>query len=260
MSDKVTSLEQSVAISEERLKSESFQNDLQNLYTLCCTHVEKKRTESAVISDDLGKFWNYVHVLLISASILCLLLILSGIKVFKLKKKTTELDHLNALFIQGMVDCVIGSDEKGIITHFNKVAVNTFGYTEQEAIGMSVNKLYAHQLAWATVHSELEDNDCFNGEIVNKRKNGTQFTAQLSANTIFDQNGNAIGVMGISRDISLQKRNEEQFQHIVDNATDIIYTTNMSGQITYVNSAATTVLGYAEEEILGTSFQSLIRA
>ena len=54
------------------------------------------------------------------------------------------------------------------------------------------------------------------------------------------------------REISTtQKRNSAQFQHIVDNATDIIYTTNIQGEITYVNTSANSVLGYSNDDFIG---------
>ena len=237
---------------------EPFQDDLQELYAICVAEKNAKREKLHDLSVEIGEYWNYVHILLISACILGILLIIAGFIAFRSNRKTKKLDRLNALFIESMVDCVITSDNEGIITQYNKVAAEMFGYSIEEAIGMRVDKLYATQLGWATVKSEIDEKDNFKGEIVNQRKNGSRFIAHLSANLVFDESGNAIGAIGISRDISIQKRQEEQFQHIVDNATDIIYTTNVHGEITYVNTSAKNVLGFRNEDIIGMTFQQLI--
>lgn len=258
LSEKTRALEQYFEISGVMMDFKPFQDDLQSLYTYCSEQKSTKRKKLSQISEEIGTYWNYVNTLLISACVLIFLIIIAGFSAFRTSRKTKSIDELNSLFIGSMVDCVIASDAKGLITQYNKVAAEIFGYSMEEAIGMPVSALYATQIGWATVTSVIEESNCFKGEIVNKRKNGTHFIANLSANTVFDADGNSIGFIGISRDISIQKRKDEQFQHIVDNATDIIYTTNVHGEITYVNTSAKNVLGYKNEDIIGMSFQSLI--
>jgi PAS domain S-box-containing protein len=258
LSEKTVALKLYFEVSGVLMDFKPFQDDLQKLYVYSTEQKGEKRAKLHELSQDIGNYWTYVHVLLISACVLGLLLIVIGFIAFKSNRKSQDLNRLNALFIESMVDCVIGSNEKGVITQYNKVAAEMFGYTMEEAIGMPVSELYATQLGWAAVKSVIADKDSFKGEIVNKRKNGNHFIADLSANTLFDGDGKSVGVIGISRDITVQKRKEEQFQHIVANATDIIYTSNIHGEITYVNASAKNVLGYHEEEMIGMSFQQLI--
>ncbi|MFT5822566.1 MAG: PAS domain S-box-containing protein [Crocinitomix sp.] len=258
LAEKTDFLKQYFEVSNVLMDFEPFQNDLQDLYTSCIVEKKSKRKMLGELSIALGNYWNYIHVLLIFACLLGLLLIILGFRSYRSNKNSKKLNQFNTLFMESMVDCVIASDNEGIITQYNKVAVGIFGYSREEAIGMPVSKLYATQLGWATVQSSIEDIKCFKGEIVNQRKNGSHFIADLSANTVFDLNGKSIGVIGISRDISIQKRQEEQFQHIVGNATDIIYTTNIHGEITYVNTAAKDILGYRGDEMVGMAFQKLI--
>ena len=258
LSQKIESLNKYFEVSGVLMSFEPFQDNLQNIYAFCIEEKKIKRKKLSELSLEIGEYWNYVHILLISACVLGLLLIFSGFIAYRANKNAKDLNHLNTLFFESMVDCVIASDNKGIITHFNMVAAEAFGYSMEEAIGMSIRELYAIEEECDKVQAALSRSDYFKGEILNQRKNGTQFIVYLSANTVFDKSGEPVGAIGIARDISIQKRNEEQFQHIVDNATDIIYTTNLNGEITYFNTSAKNVLGYEEEDIIGVSFQDLI--
>jgi PAS domain S-box-containing protein len=51
---------------------------------------------------------------------------------------------------------------------------------------------------------------------------------------------------------------EHRLRALFDNTTDLIYTQNLKGEITAVNSAAERLLGYQREELLGRSVASLV--
>ncbi|MGN6185536.1 MAG: response regulator [Thermoanaerobaculia bacterium] len=50
----------------------------------------------------------------------------------------------------------------------------------------------------------------------------------------------------------------ERYRHIVENADEIIFRTDVSGTFTYVNPAAERLTGYGREELLGRSYLALI--
>lgn len=235
-----------------------FQDQLQNLYALSVSEVKNKRGELAIISTELGDYWEYTHTLILLAAILVFILVIFAFVIFRSRQKFKNLQSQNVSFMNNVIDCVILCDKAGNITAFNKVAEKTFGYTRKEAVGMSVVKLYAHASAWENVHRVLNSLAHYQGEIINVKKNGEQFVSFLSANVMIDASGNESGTMGISRDITDQKREQEQFQHIVNNATDIIYTTNIEGEVTYVNTSAKSILGYKNQDVIGISFRELI--
>lgn len=93
---------------------------------------------------------------------------------------------------------------------------------------------------------------------MNRKKNGEIFVSQLSASRLINDTGKSIGSMGVSRDITRQKELETNFESIVNNVADIVYSTDMYGNFTFVNKAVTDVLGYDHEELLGKPFSSII--
>ncbi len=49
-------------------------------------------------------------------------------------------------------------------------------------------------------------------------------------------------------------RSEAQYRHLVEDLSDVVYTTDASGAVTYVSPAVAVVLGYQPEEVLGRSY------
>ncbi len=184
-----------------------------------------------------------------------------GILIFRLiksRQKFSQINRQNELFLQSTIESVIFCDLNCVIIFCNDAALKMFGCSREEMVGRSISEFYALSSQFEMVNDALKHRHEFKGEIVNLRKNGDQFISQLSSNSIFNKNGVKTGTMGISRDITEKKESDDLFQHIIDNATDIIYTTNIQGEITYINMSAKSVLGYSNEVFLGMSFRKLI--
>ncbi len=54
------------------------------------------------------------------------------------------------------------------------------------------------------------------------------------------------------------RQSEENYRHMVEEASDVVYTTDATGNFTYVNPVASRLTGYAEEELLGMHFSNLV--
>jgi PAS domain S-box-containing protein len=77
--------------------------------------------------------------------------------------------------------------------------------------------------------------------------------------------GDITGIIGTIRDITARKQmvaalhaSETRYRRLVERAADIIYETDPSGRFTYFNRAATIVLGFSEQELLGTRYSELV--
>src|SRR5690606_39843190 len=55
------------------------------------------------------------------------------------------------------------------------------------------------------------------------------------------------------------RRSEEKYRSILDNIEDAYYEVDLEGRLTFFNNAFCRLLGYAEHELLGTSYQALMR-
>ncbi len=258
LSVKTAALEEFLGFAGGMVGFAPFQNRVERLYTISSDQKQNNREELKSVSNKLAGQWKYIIVLVVLACMLVVTLAVAGLVVFRSRKKLNYLKIKNSLFMDSVVDCVIVCDNDGKIVEINAPASKTFGYKEEEAKGMSIKDFYASDTDRKCVQEQLIQNHFFKGEIVNKKRNGNHFVSYLSANVVFDDFGVKSGTMGISRDVTKQKRNTEHFQHIVDNATDIIYTTNINGDITYVNTSANSVLGYSNEDFIGMPFSHLV--
>lgn len=114
--------------------------------------------------------------------------------------------------INSSLDMIIASNLDGKIIEFNPAAQKTFGYSKAEVLGKPVNILYATPSDTVQVKKEIMEFKKYEGEVINKRKNGEDFSSHVAASPLCNSKGDVVGVMGISRDITVRKKNEGMIQ------------------------------------------------
>lgn len=167
--------------------------------------------------------------------------------------------------INSSLDMIMAADEQGRITEYNPAASMRFGYEPEEAVGLDTRLLYADPDEYARVQSELERHGVYAGEVRNKDKFGNIFTSFLSASKLHDEEGRVIGAMGVSRDITRMKQDqealrasEERYRDLFENATDLIQSVRPDGRLEYVNEAWRRTLGYSDAEVARLSIWDLV--
>ena len=167
--------------------------------------------------------------------------------------------------INSSLDIICATDENDKIKEFNRAAESTFGYTKQEMEGLKPEILYADKKDFSKTRKELESKGFFIGEVQNKRKTGEIFTSFLSATILKDNDGKVIGTMGVSRDITDIKlaeleliESEERYRDLFENASDLIQSVDIKGEIIYVNNAWKKTLGYTDTDVLGKTIFDLL--
>ncbi|NQV36984.1 MAG: PAS domain S-box protein [Candidatus Marinimicrobia bacterium] len=152
---------------------------------------------SSVLKDEYG---NKIGVMGISQDIS---------ELRKTQRKLYESQQYANNLIECSMDMIIAVDQNRRITEFNHAAVDTFGYTKEEILGNPIDVLYKAPKKGLDTHQEAYEKGKHISIVENKRKNGECFTSYLSASKIVDGDGNYIGIMGISRDIT-DKLNAEK--------------------------------------------------
>ncbi|MGB7573272.1 MAG: PAS domain S-box protein [Thermodesulfobacteriota bacterium] len=87
----------------------------------------------------------------------------------------------------------------------------------------------------------------------------------IAVDPLLDKAGRLVGAVHIMSDVTERKRAEEaireaekRYRQVIENAVDIIYTTDANGNFTYANSAAMTTTGYSLEELQRFNYLNLI--
>jgi len=131
----------------------------------------------------------------------------------RIEKQLVQNQKYTRNLIESSLDMICASDINGNVIEFNEAAQKTFGYKAGDVLGKKVEFLYANPQDRREVMKKLLHGvGSFAGEVLNRKKNGETFTAFLSASVLKNENGEIIGSMGVSRDISRIKIAEEQIK------------------------------------------------
>ncbi|ELY51374.1 hybrid sensor histidine kinase/response regulator [Natronorubrum bangense] len=105
----------------------------------------------------------------------------------------------------------------GTIQYVNPAFEETTGYSADEAIGATprllrsgVHEQAFYQDLWRTILA----GDVWDDQIVNRRKNGTEYTANQTIAPITDEDGDIVNFVAVNADISDQKRREAQLRQL----------------------------------------------
>jgi PAS domain S-box-containing protein len=127
-----------------------------------------------------------------------------------------RLEHMNGLLIQALEsarDGIMITDLQGAILHVNRALEHLTGYSRQELIGQNprVLKSNVHPAdVYADMWRTVLARGSWQGELTNRRKDGTLFQASLTVSPIVDGQGRLTHFIGIQRDITEHKQLERQ--------------------------------------------------
>ncbi len=120
-----------------------------------------------------------------------------------------------AAIVESSEDAIIGKSLDGIITSWNKGAEKLYGYTAGEVIGRSIT-IIAPPARKQEITSFLETlrrgEHIQHTETIRVRKDGAFIHVSLSISPVKDEEGKVIGASSIARDITEQKKAEQELR------------------------------------------------
>lgn len=114
--------------------------------------------------------------------------------------------------IDSSLDIIVAVDKDRHIVEFNPAAERAFGYKRSEAVGRHVDLLYAEPAKGVEVHNEVVTRGTARVEVLNRRKDGSKFVSLLSSAVLRGPNGELLGLVGVSRDITDKKTLEREVE------------------------------------------------
>lgn len=137
--------------------------------------------------------------------------------LYYIKSKRSRLeDQLSLLAFNGM-SAVIITDAHNRIVKANGAFTRITGYTESEVLGKKpklLNSGYHDKTFYEKMWEALKEEGSWEGEIVNKNKQGQHYHELLSITTVKDGLGIATNYIGSFMDIGDQKKREEELRDI----------------------------------------------
>jgi PAS domain S-box-containing protein len=166
-------------------------------------------------------------------------------------------------FVENANDILYAVAPDGIFTYISPNWLEFMGEPAERAVGRSFTE-YVHP---EDVHlcREFLETVLATGEKQSSveyrvyRADGVMRWHVSNGSPMRDEQGRAIGYMGIARDVTEQKQRRDAFARFCDMSTDLICLADINtATFLQVNPAATDILGYSEEELLSQPFTNFI--
>ncbi len=154
------------------------------------------------------------------------------------KKEIDKKVKLLAHSLESINECVSVTDNQDTIIYVNQSFVNTYGFSKEELIGQNTNILRAPE----NTHPHARDilpltkEGGWKGELINRKKDGTQFPISLSTSVIKDDEDNPVALIGVATDITETRRSRNELIAARDRAEEnnrlkTAFLNNMSHEI-----------------------------
>lgn len=195
-------------------------------------------------------------------------LVLLGRDITERKRAEGELVRL-ASIVESSDDAIVSKTLDGIVVSWNAGAEKIYGYSTEEMKGRSMNILAPpdHPFEMRRILERIEQGGRLEHyETMRMRKDGQPIHVSMTISPIVDAVGRIIGVSTIARDITDRKRIEaalERLRHqnelILNSAGEGICGLDARGRTTFVNPAASRMVGYELKELLGQPIHILLQ-
>jgi PAS domain S-box-containing protein len=116
--------------------------------------------------------------------------------------------------VESTAEMICITDIEDRFTFVNRSFLRAYGYTEVEILGKTPDLLFSPNNP-PTMRSEILEQsrlDGWRGEVLDRRKDGTEFPVFLSTSKIMDLDGRVIGLIGVAQDITERRWAERWLQ------------------------------------------------
>jgi len=170
---------------------------------------------------------------------------------------------------------IVTTDNRGLVTTFNKGAERLFGFTADEAVGV-INAGAFHDKAELRAYADellrtkgeqtsgfeallrgAQEGDVFGRDWTFRRKDGGRFTGYLTVTALKNKLGEIAGYLGIVIDISAVKRVQEElrasaqkYRVLVEHLPIVVYTAALNARRTtlYVSPQVEALIGFTRQD------------
>lgn len=182
------------------------------------------------------------------------LIALEGFITDVTEQKSVE-DQLNLhnIALETTANGIVITDKDGLVVWANGAFTKLTGFTLKEVLGRKTNFLRSgkHSVDYYTyMWNKILLGETWLGEIINKRKDGSFYTEEMTITPVKSSGGEITYFVAIKQDITERKLAEEalresenRFRELYENATIGLYRTTLDGDILMANPALLKIVG-----------------
>ena len=136
--------------------------------------------------------------------------------------------HLAPQIILSSSEAIVASDFDGNVIYWNPAAERLYGWRTDEVLGRNIFTVMAHVPTIDRTRDTLASmrtRESWTREVTIVRKDGTRFSGEITLSQLKDDDGNIIGIVGVTSDIS-ERRHAEQRLNLLYSITRLLAGTN----------------------------------
>ncbi len=186
-----------------------------------------------------------------------------------------ESEQRYRLLADSATDAIWTMDMEGNFSYASPAAERLSGFTHYEFIQLNFTDILTPdsvEVAMVILHDLFEAISAGKPfelssrlELEQIRKDGSTVWVETLPSILYDDTGDAVGIMGVSRDLTERKKteaalqeNEARLRAVVEDQTEYISRWKPDGTLTFVNQRHAELLGKPPEELIGANFFPLI--
>src|SRR5918998_760254 len=149
------------------------------------------------------------------------------------RRRTEEGVLFQARMLDAVGEAVIATDVEGKVIYWNRAAEKIYGWFAEEMIGQALAEILVSEdlrEQAAEIRSALREGKPWSGEFTVQRKDGSSFPVHVTDTPVHDDQGNLVGIIGVSTDITERKRaeaklkeSERRFATLLSNTPAMVY-------------------------------------
>ena len=129
------------------------------------------------------------------------------------RQRTEEIQRLLTTAVEQAAEGIMITDGRGNIEYVNPAFERITGYTKDEAIGQNSRILqsgYHDQAFYRELWGTIENGDAWEGQLVNRKKDGTLYREEAVISPVKDRTGKIVNYVAVKRDRTVEIELQQQ--------------------------------------------------
>src|SRR5689334_17183480 len=180
----------------------------------------------------------------------------------RIDRELRESQEYNRGLIESNIDALMTTDPLGIISDVNRQMCEMTGFAREELIGTPFKRYFTDpKRAEDGIRKVLSEDRATNYELTMRSRAGKETVVSYNATTFRSTDGKLKGVFAAARDITEQKRLEEDLRQaqnytrgLIEASVDALMTIDPQFRIMDVNEQTIRMTGHSRDELIGSLF------